>query len=1080
MEMYLREIAEKASTLTERLNGDYEFKDSPESVKTAWVRMKELRKTAAVDEEGLLRKRLAWDNLSMEKAEQVFGSVKLKKSAELPEWTAGFGEILKYLKNFDRPEAESCFGPGADKEIPFFHLLAPIAAYAREKLEQDKMVNLEKISQEAIKNHTKNLLRRLSGHFSQTLILEFSIYRQRSVSPFSRLMEFAADNHSSEVYSAYVNRMFDSGWEKFFAEYSVLAKSAYFLTDYWISNTKEFMARLNSDHQEIVQKFYKGKDTGQLLEMTGGLSDSHNGGKSVFQLKFESGLKLIYKPKSIDLEEVYFKILENMNKTGLENKFRILTTVNRDHYGWVEFIEPDDCTNEEEVERFYKRTGMLLCLIYVLNGNDFHFENIIASGEQPVYVDLETIMHHMSKDIIDGSVDNAVFQAFEQFGASVFRSGLLPQWLIGRDGASFDVSGIGYYGEQETPFKRLSWEYINSDTMRTVYKPAKFSLQNNLPVLNGDVRLPDKYPEKILEGFSELYRFIIKNRDSIPFHLFKHKTLRFIFRATRIYGAILMKTLNPAYLRCGINRSIQYEALARAFIYTEEKNPHWKIFKSEIRQMENYDIPYFSADSSGMDVNTGAGETDRGMMTGAVYGQVIKKLAGLNENDLKNQKTFIKAALFIREIEDVHSTTEIKTEKNSPMDYEPAGKEKSLNTSKEIAGRLENTAIVSSDGSANWISVGLAPEANRYLMQPMSNTLYDGRPGPALLFSALYSVAGEEKYKNLAYSAIESIRRSNVHTGLLKGMLRQAPAGIASGLTSTVYSLQKMAGFLQDDSLLEEALKVAGYINHEKIDSEKAYDIIAGSAGALLGFLNLYKTTGDKEILSKARYCGEHLIKNSIQNESGGCGWKTISDEMLSGFSHGAAGIAYSLLKLYEATGEEKFFRTGEDAIKYETTLYSPEDKNWLDIRKFDNSENDEKKFMTAWCHGAAGIGLARTAALDIMDNGQIREDINSAIDAVKEYNRFSPDHLCCGRMGRADFLLYAGKKLRDKNLTESARRLSHQVYSEAAQAGKYRVMFSDTENFYHPGFFQGMSGIGYEFLRMAEPDKVPSILLFE
>jgi lantibiotic modifying enzyme len=30
------------------------------------------------------------------------------------------------------------------------------------------------------------------------------------------------------------------------------------------------------------------------------------------------------------------------------------------------------------------------------------------------------------------------------------------------------------------------------------------------------------------------------------------------------------------------------------------------------------------------------------------------------------------------------------------------------------------------------------------------------------------------------------------------------------------------------------------------------------------------------------------------------------------------------------------------------------------------------------------------------------------------------------------------------------------------------------------PGFFRGETGIGYTFLRLAHPDKLPSILLFE
>ena len=36
--------------------------------------------------------------------------------------------------------------------------------------------------------------------------------------------------------------------------------------------------------------------------------------------------------------------------------------------------------------------GIIICVNYILRTNDLHYENIIAHGEFPVIVDLETIM----------------------------------------------------------------------------------------------------------------------------------------------------------------------------------------------------------------------------------------------------------------------------------------------------------------------------------------------------------------------------------------------------------------------------------------------------------------------------------------------------------------------------------------------------------------------------------------------------------------------------------------------------------------------------------------------------------------
>ena len=39
------------------------------------------------------------------------------------------------------------------------------------------------------------------------------------------------------------------------------------------------------------------------------------------------------------------------------------------------------------------RQGGYLAILYALEATDFHFENLIAAGEQPVLIDLETLFH---------------------------------------------------------------------------------------------------------------------------------------------------------------------------------------------------------------------------------------------------------------------------------------------------------------------------------------------------------------------------------------------------------------------------------------------------------------------------------------------------------------------------------------------------------------------------------------------------------------------------------------------------------------------------------------------------------------
>ncbi len=69
----------------------------------------------------------------------------------------------------------------------------------------------------------------------------------------------------------------------------------------------------------------------------------------------------------------------------------------RDGYGWVEHVAAAACESGEEIERFYRRQGELLALLYVLDAADIHSENLIAAGEHPFLVDLEALFHPLDR-----------------------------------------------------------------------------------------------------------------------------------------------------------------------------------------------------------------------------------------------------------------------------------------------------------------------------------------------------------------------------------------------------------------------------------------------------------------------------------------------------------------------------------------------------------------------------------------------------------------------------------------------------------------------------------------------------------
>ena len=67
---------------------------------------------------------------------------------------------------------------------------------------------------------------------------------------------------------------------------------------------------------------------------------------------------------------------------------------------------------------------------------------------------------------------------------------------------------------------------------------------------------------------------------------------------------------------------------------------------------------------------------------------------------------------------------------------------------------------------------------------------------------------------------------------------------------------------------------------------------------------------------------------------------------------------------------------------------------------------------MVAWCHGAPGIGLGLLGALEQLDDAQIREEIDIALNTTIQYSFASNHSLCHGALGNIELLLTATRLL--------------------------------------------------------------------
>ncbi len=1080
----LRTITEKASSLYERIEGDFAPEPSPDpkQVKRVEARLKEWREISAEGDEELFQKRLAYDGLDMDAARELLGDGSFSGSRDLPSWTIILNGILKQTREFPLKDldAELCEKyPFLIKEspVPFEEIFLPCILVARKKLAAlagDRLGLLTDKAQTALERF---LLQRISEISSRVLEVEFSTFMACLQFSGVDYSEVVKDKNSRKQYLDFVKETVAGGLAPLFKEYCVWARMLAVRIDQWAALVDEFLDRLQTDLPEIKQLFPIEKELGKVADVEPGLSDSHCNGRTVIILTFESGAKLVYKPKSMGLEADYFRFANWLNEEGADPAFKVLKVINRGSYGWVEFVEHLPMQGKEEAVRYFQRSGMFLCLVYLFDGIDFHNENVVASGEYPTPIDMETFFHHRIK--YAPSVLSLVPEATEAINNSVVRTHFLPNLYKVKD-KFFDITGMGTVPGEEETLEVLKWKNINTDAMNFNYEKIKPNPTKNAARIGDEYLSPEDYTGEIVDGFRRMHQMASDRKekllaeDSLFTSLFQNEA-RFVFRATAFYGSILKKSIHPDYQREGVDLSLQLDILSRSFLPIEDKPPVWPLIREECLSLWEMDIPKLMASGDSDSLTLESGEVVSNSFSQSPYYYVKERIVGPDKKDMEGQVGFIEGAMEARQkLKETHPPTE---ERSSEPDETPLiDKREMIDHALSLAEEIRSNAYYSKNGEPSWILLKGVPGAEQFMLEAMDFNLYDGSGGVALFLAAMEKVAPGSGFGDLALSSTALTRR------WLKKVqpseISQLGVGGCTGLGSIIYTLVRMGQLLDDSALVEDALQATSLLREKDIDADETYDVLSGSAGAILSLLACHKATGKREVLDKGLYCGEHLLKNRVKGESGFRAWNTIDDTPLLGFSHGAAGIAYALLKLYQATEKPEFLEAASEAVDFETSAFVSKENNWPDFRVDKKNPKNDVGFMCAWCHGAPGIGLARIGGLEILDKEGIRKDIEAALKCTSQIDLQPRDHLCCGNMGRAETLLVAGRALSQPQWVEEAVRLTSQVAARAKQNGSFQPKFR--HRFFNASMFQGTAGVGYQLLRLAEPEALPSALLLQ
>ncbi|MFU8871765.1 type 2 lanthipeptide synthetase LanM family protein [Micromonospora sp. SL4-19] len=1013
-----------ALTITERLAAP-PFPDAEPGERARW-RLSRWRTGGAFAGDEDWRRRLAAEGLDEPALLALLDESPARLAARLgraPEWIR---DLVACYRAAPSAEIDPELLPGRPLDASLA-LVAPLVARARARVSRrarqlaDAAPDL--LPPDADRLGVTEVLDELVVVLSRAVVLELNIDRLRGTSP---------GDTPQERYAAFFRRYrAPEAALALLADYPVLARQAYDLTRGWADRTIEFLERLGADAATLGATFHGGARPGRLMDVqeTG---DPHRDGRRVLVATFDSGLRLVYKPRPVAVEARFQQLLAWLNERGTD--LHTFTVLPRGDHGWAEYVESSAPTTPAGQHRFARRYGALLALLQAVGATDCHRENVLVHGEHPVLVDLETVF--------TPAVTRA---ATARDGGDAIADSVLAVGLLPRADEAAGPAGDGC--------NCSAWQAEGTDEMRLCAPGHRHDEHGRHDPGTADPVMVDVAAclPQVLDGFTTTYRLLMAVRDELlapdgPVAAFAADEIRVVLRPTRTYLRLRDAALHTDALQDGLDTERLHDWLWSG---VAELPLLAATVAAERTDLAGRDVPMFTTTVDSRDLWTSRGRRLPGLLARSGLAEARRRLARLGETDLARQRWLVRAAFTARvdAADAPHAHVRWRLAQLPPAPVPPPAAY--LTAANAVADAVARLACTGAEPT--WF--GLAPatgDPGRWAPAPLGPHLYDGVAGVALFLAHAGRLTGEQRFTDLADRAAAGLAARIVDRRIPDDRI-----GAFTGWGGLLYALGHL-GALWQTRRFGPAVDVALARIAALAAVDQAPDLVDGSAGAVLA---VSRAGLDPERVGPAvRGLARRLLAAADRYAHPARGSTGVP---LGGLAHGSAGIAAALAHAWEVTGDPAYADAAARALAYDRSLFRPADANWADLRR-------PGRCAVTWCHGAPGIGLSRLLVRDAVGpDDALDTEIATAVATTLAVG-FGRNHsLCHGDLGNLDLLLAAAPQ---QAVAPAAAVLRDGL------AGGWRC--ANPTALASPELMTGLSGIGLALLRLAAPERVPSVLL--
>jgi len=863
----------------------------------------------------------------------------------------------------------------------------------------------------------------------------------------------------------------DEFQEQFAEKYPILIELIQNKNNTKVRLLKECVTNLCEDLDDIENKFgYRPEKLNRLISDGG---DTHNDGRSVVAVTVNDGIQLFYKPHSLD-GDVFFSDFVREFSNNEEFTEKLAEFLSYSDHGWQKCAEYREAETKEQITEYYRNIGRYVAMFYVLGTEDMHNDNIIASGDAPKFIDLETVLSNHNTEWYPSDI-TLLSNVLNEIKSSVFTSMILPQ---NHEFSMFDIDLSALTGGMDTTVSsKIGYYKLNHPfTSDICYEKTLSNIVpgKNLLRFNGEIVEPGNYTEAIIEGFEETYFHIIERRDDIRKWLAEKakEKLRFrqVLRATYMYAKFQDASYHPKYLYDLSERERLFSLMAGKGRSTGLKE---QVIDVEKKVMLNDDIPYFftyiDSKNAYSPYKSDMIEIEN-IYSSTILDTILGRLERLSNDDMIKQSLFIRTSLTNHpghKIDSFETQDKFLAESFRKASLESDTKKKYLKMAEAIALAIDSHKIVfDQDDSASLLELNLNNSENKQMLGIFKADLYNGL-GCMLFIGLTAHVCRNDKLKSLMYQmdrGFDTLYPLEKYGDTYKIL----PFSTFSGLGSYLYVYSILYNIYHAETFRKKVDFALEVILNTDIEKEEIVDVIDGIAGILHPLCSIAQENKDERIIRFIENAAKILIDKTL---NGGI--------KLAGFAHGYSGVISALSEVYKLTENKEIENAVRTMIEKEDSMFSTEYGNWLDARTEEGNYD-----MSYWCHGHVGIALSRiNTAENFSDVPDIvQKCCNDAENGIKTLLKIKDMHrmnhcLCHGFIGNIEILnSMIGKTGYTDEIREFIDANMNNFIDYVNERGFNYQYDSNIESL---ALMTGLSGIGYGFLRLANIG-VPDVLLLK